>query len=736
MTLTIKHAKTNAESDWTQAQLDAQILAGNFSPGTTLSQITLPSDWNATHTITGTIDQTQNNVAVDGSTVTGDGTPGNPLVSHATATSIAFSGITSGSNTTAAMTVGAGGTLTYSSTGTITATHIAVANEATDATCFPLFATTATGDQAVKSNANFTFNSNTGTLGATSFSGGDLTLSQTSSPAYARGKLVYDTSNESLTFFNNDTNISLQIGQEEWIRVTNNSGSSIANGSAVYLNGASAGMPTIALAQSNASTTTIGAGLTTETIANGAIGYVTCIGVVHGLDTSLFTAGQIVYVSSTVAGGLTSTAPIAPNYRYRVGIVGVSSATVGTIHVTPSTASLGNGSANQLFGMNTAGTAQEVKTLAAGTGITVTPGTNTLTIASTGGSSPDSMWFGDGSDGNVTISSGTTTMTRDMYYNNLTISGTGSLNSGQFRIFVAGTLDISAAPANAIVSTTPNNGANASGSTGGAAGAAIAVGNRTIGPGLAGSAGANGVTTGGASSAVINLLTFMGGQPGGGGNSEKGGNAGGNTGGTQAANVLGSLNDPRYATPFPYSIMGANYGSSNGGAGGASGAGDGTNAGGGGGGGGCGAIGIFISANTINRSSSTGTNAINSPAGNGGNGAQSPGGTNRSGGMGGCGGGGSLIYIIYKTLSGTTKTGLITANGGNGGNGGAGLGVATGGYGGAAGKAGVIILVQLGGTVSVATGSRTVSPVALAGGANTLVTGGTGTTGETLSVTL
>src|SRR5271166_403646 len=35
--------------------------------------------------------------------------------------------------------------------------------------------------------------------------------------------------------------------------------------------------------------------------------------------------------------------------------------------------------------------------------------------------------FGDGSDGNVNISSGTTTLTRDMFYNNLTLSGTGAL---------------------------------------------------------------------------------------------------------------------------------------------------------------------------------------------------------------------------------------------------------------------------------------------------------------------
>lgn len=46
----INHLKTNAITDWTQADLDAQITAGNFPPGTLLADITLPSDWNAAHT--------------------------------------------------------------------------------------------------------------------------------------------------------------------------------------------------------------------------------------------------------------------------------------------------------------------------------------------------------------------------------------------------------------------------------------------------------------------------------------------------------------------------------------------------------------------------------------------------------------------------------------------------------------------------------------------------------------
>ena len=160
----------------------------------------------------------------------------------------------------------------------------------------------------------------------------------TSSPTYEAGKLVYDTSNESLTFYNNDANVSLQIGQESWIRVRNNSGSTITNGAAVYINGSSSGLPTIALAKADVAATTVSNGIATESIANGAIGYVTSLGVVNGLNTSGFSVGPV-YLSNTTAGALTQTVPTTlGQYRYRIGYVTVVDATVGKIHIQTGTA--------------------------------------------------------------------------------------------------------------------------------------------------------------------------------------------------------------------------------------------------------------------------------------------------------------------------------------------------------------------------------------------------------------
>jgi hypothetical protein len=51
------------------------------------------------------------------------------------------------------------------------ANNVNVSDESSDTTCFPVFVTTATGNQAPKTNPGFYFNSATGTLYATQFSG-------------------------------------------------------------------------------------------------------------------------------------------------------------------------------------------------------------------------------------------------------------------------------------------------------------------------------------------------------------------------------------------------------------------------------------------------------------------------------------------------------------------------------------------------------------------------------------
>jgi len=93
-----------------------------------------------------------NNITANGN-IAGDNSTNITGINQVTATT--FSGALSGNAT--------------SSTTATTATNVTVADESSDTTCFPLFATAATGDLAPKSGTNLTFNSADGTLTATDF---------------------------------------------------------------------------------------------------------------------------------------------------------------------------------------------------------------------------------------------------------------------------------------------------------------------------------------------------------------------------------------------------------------------------------------------------------------------------------------------------------------------------------------------------------------------------------------
>lgn len=347
-------------------------------------------------------------------------------------------------------------------------------------------------------------------------------------------------------------------------------------------------------------------------------------------------------------------------------------------------------------------------------------------------------FFGDGSDGDATVTTAITPLARDMYYNNLTISGSGSINANGYRIFVKGILDISAAGVDAIFveNTTRHNGANASTSTGGQNGQQAAI-QGTVGSGAsAGSTGGNGSTTTGAQAgAVTETDDGLGGDSGtagaGGDDTAAAGTAG------RAGLTLGRTIDMRYLTVqlSTWINTGASWQRPAGGAGGPGGSGgngDGVGTGGGGGGGGSGAGVILVAAKTINRSGSTAAGAIRARGGNGGNGAGGSGGTNRGGGGGGSGGGGGWVVLIYKTLTGSTATNAVASPAGSGGTGGNGTGTGRGGVGGSAGGGGRIDVYDLGANTQTITNVTAV----VAGGAASGNTGGTGGVAAAQAVSL
>ena len=270
------------------------------------------------------------------------------------------------------------------------------------------------------------------------------------------------------------------------------------------------------------------------------------------------------------------------------------------------------------------------------------------------------LFFGDGSDGDVTISSGTTTMTRDMYYSSLTMSGTGLLVTAGFRVFVSGTLTASASAANAI----SNKGAAASGTTLGAGAAA-----GSVGGGSAGSANGAGTTS-----------------------SPCNGGAGGAAPGVGTG---GTCTLPMFVRNTTVHLL---RGAALLGGGGGGGSDNGANDGAGGGGGGV--LAIYASNIVLG-----GTAPVFAAGGGvGGNGAAGAGG-------GGGGGGGGWVHIIYATTSGTTA-GSVSCAGGNGGDATTGGFVAgTGGTGGTASMSNITT-----GAVTSVAGSVGSAPVGTTGG--------------------
>jgi len=164
------------------------------------------------------------------------------------------------------------------------------------------------------------------------------TFTSTSAPSYAEGELWYDSTQKALTYFNDVTNNAVHLGQEVQLKVINNTGSSIANGTPVYVTGTSSGQsyPNIALAKADASSTSAVLGLTNGTIASGATGYVCTAGLLTPCNTGSFTVGQVLYLSPYSAGQLMNTVP-PTGYAVQVGVVAYANSPNGSIYVKQTT---------------------------------------------------------------------------------------------------------------------------------------------------------------------------------------------------------------------------------------------------------------------------------------------------------------------------------------------------------------------------------------------------------------
>lgn len=159
-------------------------------------------------------------------------------------------------------------------------------------------------------------------------------LDTTATPSGAVGRQIWDDTNGTVSLGLKGGNSTLLVGEQQYVRAVNDTGTTLTKGQVVAISGAQGNRVTVKLAQANNeanSNHTIG--FVTESIANNGEGWILTSGSISGINTSAFTAGATVYLSPTTSGQLTATKPSAPNHLVILGFVQRSHATTGSIYI-------------------------------------------------------------------------------------------------------------------------------------------------------------------------------------------------------------------------------------------------------------------------------------------------------------------------------------------------------------------------------------------------------------------
>jgi hypothetical protein len=174
--------------------------------------------------------------------------------------------------------------------------------------------------------------SDVGTLGNVNAVDFDITPSG-STPA-AIGRLVWDTTENTLEMGIGDGDVTALLGVDNHIQVYQQTGSTIPRQKVVYVTGSSGQKLQVALAQGNNDANNAQTiGVTAESISNNGEGYVITRGLIRDCDTSAFNEDDILYIDPDTAGEITNVRPVAPDHAVRVGYCIKKSSAAGIIYV-------------------------------------------------------------------------------------------------------------------------------------------------------------------------------------------------------------------------------------------------------------------------------------------------------------------------------------------------------------------------------------------------------------------
>jgi hypothetical protein len=151
-----------------------------------------------------------------------------------------------------------------------------------------------------------------------------------------QGTIFWDADDETVDIVLNG--YTMKIGEDLFYPVKNQTGSTIAKGVAVRFNGTLGASGRLLIAPFIADGSVPSSrfmGVTAEEILNGEDGKVLYFGSVRGINTNAFNEGDILYASTTVAGGYQTAIPVAPNNIVQVAAVVTKHVNNGTIFVRP-----------------------------------------------------------------------------------------------------------------------------------------------------------------------------------------------------------------------------------------------------------------------------------------------------------------------------------------------------------------------------------------------------------------
>lgn len=177
-------------------------------------------------------------------------------------------------------------------------------------------------------------------LGEFQITAGQVTFDQSPTGSAGVGVMRWNNTEGTLDLGLKGGNVTLQVGQEQVVRVVNKSGAALNEAAyqVVKITDAQGQRLAVDLAQGNNdanSTDTIG--IVTETIANNQEGFITTSGLVNEINTTgilqgeTWVDGDVIYLSPFTAGAITNIKPTAPNHTVTLGYVVYAHAIHGKI---------------------------------------------------------------------------------------------------------------------------------------------------------------------------------------------------------------------------------------------------------------------------------------------------------------------------------------------------------------------------------------------------------------------